>query len=99
MSEREPLKINRELVKNLAWLSKIKLEDDEIERLIRELDVLLGYINDVISLSVDEEELLYPNMVGHLRDDIPSFEGKGRKHINNAIEEQGFVKAPRVVSE
>jgi len=91
--------ISEELVRELSWLAKVGLSESEVRRLVRELDVLLGYISEIVELSVGEEELLYPNPEGHLREDVASSESRGRKHIAGAIEENGFVKAPRVISE
>lgn len=100
MEEMPAIKINEALVEELSKLVRISLSREEVERLIGELELLLGYINDILEMPVEGcEEFLYPNPVGRLRADEPSFEGKGRKHLLGALLEEGYVKAPRVVAD
>jgi len=94
------VRVDEELVEYLCRLGRIKLTQDEKKRLKKEIKILLNYINDILAIEgVEEaEELLYPGGYTHLREDKPVV-GDGRRHLEGAIIEDGFVKAPRVVEE
>ncbi|MEM4035446.1 MAG: hypothetical protein QXU97_02365 [Fervidicoccaceae archaeon] len=91
--------LSRELVEYLSRLTLVELEPREVERLLSELEILISYINDVLSIDVsDSSELLYVGGSGELRDDEPERE-ELLEPLRNAEVEAGFVKAPKVVIE
>lgn len=97
MPESRP-RIDDELVDHLEWLARVKLSPGERERLKRELELLLDYFSQVVEHEPPEGgELLYPNPSGRLRDDVPEDRSTAREHIANALVEEGYVRAPRVV--
>ena len=94
------IEVSDELVEHLEWLARIRLSGEERERLKRDLALLLDYFSQVVEAGVEgEEELLYPNPGGRLREDRPEPQGDPREHLGNALVEGGFVKAPRVVKD
>jgi aspartyl/glutamyl-tRNA(Asn/Gln) amidotransferase C subunit len=90
-------KIDKEKVEHLEWLARVHLSPDEKTRMMEEIDLLLGYIDDIFSIDVgDKEEYLYPSP-GHYRKDIVTEKGDGISLLNNAMLEKRHVKAPSVV--
>ncbi|HEU97643.1 MAG: Asp-tRNA(Asn)/Glu-tRNA(Gln) amidotransferase subunit GatC [Fervidicoccaceae archaeon] len=95
MSTKERL-VNEELIERLSWLSRIKLSVEERERLSKEIVMILGYIDDILSLDVGNEEITHLSE-GRLREDSPIYEIEmGRELLGQAILEEGYVKGPKV---
>ncbi len=95
--EKIKIRIDDELIERMMWLSKLRLDEQEREKIKEDIRLLLNYISDILEINVsDTEELLYPNLSDNVREDIPSIEEKGREHLGNAVLENGFVKAPKV---
>jgi len=90
------IEINDELIEKLSWLSRIKLSEEEKERLSREIKLILSYIDDILSLNVGNEAVTHL-AEGRLRDDDPQIGVEtGRELLSQAIIQDGYVKAPKV---
>jgi len=90
------IEINDELIDRLSWLSRIKLSEEEKERLSREIGLILSYIDDILSLNVGNETVTHI-AEGRLRDDDPQIGIEtGRELLSQAIIQDGYVKAPKV---
>lgn len=94
------MKIDRELVRSVARLSALDLEDGEDARLARELTLIVEHFETLRSIP---EELLPPlpaPLATPLRDDRPSGEPGERPFVAaNAPEaSHGHFLVPRVVS-
>ncbi len=94
------VRVDEDLVEYLCRLGRVKLSSEERRRLVREIEILLDYINDIFDIEGVENltPLLYPGVETHVRRDEP-VKSEGRVHLSNAILENGFVKAPRVVED
>jgi aspartyl-tRNA(Asn)/glutamyl-tRNA(Gln) amidotransferase subunit C len=50
------MKISRDEVRETATLARLQLSDEELDRLQRELDAILGYMETLASLNTDAVE-------------------------------------------
>ncbi|WP_457637254.1 Asp-tRNA(Asn)/Glu-tRNA(Gln) amidotransferase subunit GatC [Oceanithermus sp.] len=96
------MEVTPELVKHLAELSRLRLSEEEVEKIIPELRSVLGYFERISDLDVDElEELVRPIFSANvLRPDVPAAGLEQDEALAMAPEKQdGFFKLPRVVEE
>jgi len=83
-------------VKHLAWLSRLDLTNDEIERYHIEIEKIIGYLDrlDSISLS-DVEPRHYERRVSEFRDDI-IYDNQTDLSKTTKCSKEGYVKGPRM---
>jgi aspartyl-tRNA(Asn)/glutamyl-tRNA(Gln) amidotransferase subunit C len=83
-------------VKHLAWLSRLDLTNDEIERYHIEIEKIIGYLDrlDSISLS-DIEPRHYERRVSEFRDDI-IYDNQTDLSKTTKYSKEGYVKGPRM---
>jgi aspartyl-tRNA(Asn)/glutamyl-tRNA(Gln) amidotransferase subunit C len=83
-------------VKHLAWLSRLDLTNDEIERYHIEIEKIIGYLDrlDSISLS-DIEPRHYERRVSEFRDDI-IYDNQMDLSKTTKYSKEGYVKGPRM---
>ena len=96
------MEVTPELVKHLAELSRLRLSEEEVEKIIPELRSVLGYFERISDLDVDElEEMVRPIFSANvLRPDEPAPGLEQEEALQMAPEKQdGFFKLPRVVEE
>lgn len=95
--------VTPDLVRHLARLSRLELSEEEIERIIPELQSLLGHFESLAELELEGlEELVRPvETVNVLRDDVPRPGLTQEEALALAPErtEDGFFTLPRVVEE
>jgi len=94
--------VTPELVRHLAELSRLRLSDEEVEKIIPELRSVLGYFERISELDVDDlEELVRPIFSSNvLRPDEAAPGLDQEEALRMAPEKQdGFFKLPRVVEE
>ncbi|WP_456476927.1 Asp-tRNA(Asn)/Glu-tRNA(Gln) amidotransferase subunit GatC [Oceanithermus sp.] len=94
--------VTPELVRHLAHLSRLKLSEEEIERIEPELRSMLAYFERIRELDVDGlDEMVRPIATDNvLRADEPAPGLDQAEALAPAPErEEGFVKLPRVVEE
>jgi aspartyl-tRNA(Asn)/glutamyl-tRNA(Gln) amidotransferase subunit C len=98
--------INKEQVLHLAKLARIQLKDDEIEKLIQDLNKILNYVEKIQELDLENIEPLV-NIVEKLplrKDNILSEEeieelNEIRKRIikNFPQKEGNYLKVPKIL--
>ena len=83
-------------MKHLAWLSRLDLTNDEIERYHIEIEKIIGYLDrlDSISLS-DVEPRHYERRVSEFRDDI-IYDNQTDLSKTTKCSKEGYVKGPRM---
>ncbi|ADR36612.1 Asp-tRNA(Asn)/Glu-tRNA(Gln) amidotransferase subunit GatC [Oceanithermus profundus] len=94
--------VTPDLVRHLADLSRLELDEAEIERIIPELRSLLAYFESLDELELEGlEELVRPiDSENVLRADEPTPGLEQAEALTLAPErEDGFFKLPRVVEE
>jgi len=93
----KPVDISDELVSHLEWLARVELTQEERQRLKKELEVLLGYINEILGLNAEDcPPLVYPKPSMELRGDVPALTESPERHLRGAVLEGRFVKGPRM---
>jgi aspartyl-tRNA(Asn)/glutamyl-tRNA(Gln) amidotransferase subunit C len=94
--------VTPDLVRHLAQLSRLELNDEEIARIIPELRTLLGYFESLGELDLEGVEPLVRPLPSEnvLRADEPAPGLSQDEALALAPErEDGFFKLPRVVEE
>jgi len=87
---------------HLAWLSRLRLSEDEKRELESRLDTMRQLIDSLLSVSVTDVEPLYHPLEapGKLRDDVVVQGLRREDALRNAARvEDGYVVAPRTVDE
>jgi aspartyl-tRNA(Asn)/glutamyl-tRNA(Gln) amidotransferase subunit C len=85
-----------EHVKHLAWVSRLDLTNDEIEKYHIEIEKIIRYLDrlDSISLS-DVEPRHYERRVSEFRDDI-IYDNQTDLSKTTKCSKEGYVKGPRM---
>lgn len=83
-------------MKHLAWLSRLDLTNDEIEKYHIEIEKIIRYLDrlDSISLS-DVEPRHYERRVSEFRDDI-IYDNHTDLSKTTKYSKEGYVKGPRM---
>lgn len=83
-------------MKHLAWLSRLDMTNDEIEKYHIEIEKIIGYLDrlDSISLS-DVEPRHYERRVSEFRDDI-IYDNQTDLSKTTKYSKEGYVKGPRM---
>lgn len=83
-------------MKHLAWLSRLDLNNDEIEKYHIEIEKIIRYLDrlDSISLS-DVEPRHYERRVSEFRDDI-IYDNQTDLSKTTKYSKEGYVKGPRM---
>jgi aspartyl-tRNA(Asn)/glutamyl-tRNA(Gln) amidotransferase subunit C len=87
-------------IRRIATLARIRVEDDELEPLSRELNGILGWIEQLNEVDVDGVEPLTggAQMAMKMRDDVVTDGGYPEQILSNAPDRNGpFFAVPKVV--
>ena len=87
-------------IRRIANLARIRVEDDQIEPLSRELNGILGWIEQLNEVNVEGVEPLTggAQMSMKMRDDVVTDGGYPEKILSNAPDRSGsFFAVPKVV--
>ena len=87
-------------IRRIANLARIRVEDDQLEPLSRELNGILGWIEQLNEVNVDGVEPLTggAQMAMKMRDDVVTDGGYAEKILANAPDRNGqFFAVPKVV--
>ncbi len=87
-------------IRRIATLSRIRVEDDQLETLSQELNGILGWIEQLNEVNVDGVEPLTggAQMAMKMRDDAVNDGGYPDKILANAPDRNGaFFAVPKVV--
>lgn len=94
-------KLTRDDVLKLAHLSKLTLTSEQLERFTRELEAIVGYVEQLQSVDVDGLEPTYQisGLKNVMRDD-ETREYASREELLKNVPEQhdGFIKVKRVLN-
>jgi aspartyl-tRNA(Asn)/glutamyl-tRNA(Gln) amidotransferase subunit C len=94
------MSIDKETVKNVAHLSRIELQDNELDKICGQLHDILGFIDkisvlDVKNISPASHILPMSNV---LREDIPHVSLPTDKVLENAPSKKGnFFTVPKII--
>lgn len=94
------MSIDQETVKHVAHLSRIELQPKELEKLSGQLHDILGFIDKISSLDIDQVEpashiLPISNV---LREDRPHVSLSPEKALENAPSRKGnFFSVPKII--
>ena len=94
------MSVNTEQVRHIAKLARIAMRDDELERLVPELNNILGWIEQLAEVDTDGIEPLTAVIDQHLRlrDDAVTDGNIRDEVLANAPDAQhGFFAVPKVI--
>ena len=94
------MSIKKSEIAYISSLSKLKMEDIEIDNFTRQISDILEMIQQLEKVDTDGiEPMAHPlNMKQRLRMDEVTEENQGDLYQENAVEvEQGFYKVPKVI--
>jgi aspartyl-tRNA(Asn)/glutamyl-tRNA(Gln) amidotransferase subunit C len=87
-------------VRRIAKLARIRLSDDEVPKLQAELNAILGYVEQLDAVNVEDVQPLSggAQMALRLREDVVNDGGKPAAILSNAPARLGdFFTVPKVV--
>ena len=91
--------VDKEQIKHIAKLSKIKLNDEELDQISKQVEQILEYVDKLNEINDDIEPL--ENISGNynrLRDDvIIDFNNKEQILKNAPKTKDGFILVPKVL--
>lgn len=94
------MSLDKETAAKVASLARLRMKDEELERLAPQLSNIIGFVEQLAELNTDNVEPL-ANVVDitlGLRDDVINDGGCADKVLFNAPEEtQGYFVVPKVV--
>ncbi len=94
------MSIKKSEIAYISSLSKLKMEDIEIDNFTRQISDILEMIQQLEKINTDDiEPMAHPlNMSQRLRMDLVTEENQRDLYQENAVEfEQGFYKVPKVI--
>ena len=94
------MSIKKSEIAYISSLSKLKMEDIEIDNFTRQISDILEMIQQLEKINTDDiEPMAHPlNMSQILRMDLVTEENQRDLYQENAVEfEQGFYKVPKVI--
>ncbi|HEU4499179.1 MAG TPA: Asp-tRNA(Asn)/Glu-tRNA(Gln) amidotransferase subunit GatC [Sphingomicrobium sp.] len=94
------MSVNADQVRHVARLARLALSDDEIDRMVPELNNILGWVEQLGEVDTDGVEPLTAVIENHLRlrDDVVN-DGNVRDDIlkNSPDAQHGFFAVPKVI--
>ncbi len=94
-------RIQKEEVREIAALARLRLDDGEVQRLTQDLDAILSYIETVTSLDTGDAEPMTHAVPFDCprRDDLPGQPLPVEEALANAPRRQdGFFEVPRIIN-
>lgn len=92
--------VDNEIVKNIAYLSRIRVEQDKLEETKTEFNKILAWVEELNEVNVDN---IQPLISVHedpivLREDVVTVENSSNDVLANApLKEFGYFAVPKVV--
>ena len=99
-TSRQPLKISKEEVRHVAKLARLKLSNDEAGLYQKDLNSILGYVEELEELDTDNIEPMSHvlEMKNVWREDIPNDDKNRESFLSNApMREKDFFKVPKIL--
>jgi aspartyl-tRNA(Asn)/glutamyl-tRNA(Gln) amidotransferase subunit C len=97
---RPTMSVSPEQVRHIAKLARIAMSEEELERLVPELNNILGWVEQLSEVDTDGVEPLATviDLKLRLRDDVVTDGGIRDKILANApLAEHGFFAVPKVI--
>jgi len=97
---RPAMSVNIEQVRHIAKLARIQMSEEELERLLPELNNILGWVEQLGEVNTDGIEPLTAviDQKLRLRDDVVNDGNKREDVLANAPDaEHGFFAVPKVI--
>ena len=94
------MSIKKSEIAYISSLSKLKMEDIEIDNFTHQISDILEMIQQLEKVNTDDiEPMAHPlNMKQRLRTDLVTEENQRELYQENAVEfEEGFYKVPKVI--
>ncbi|OLY47260.1 Asp-tRNA(Asn)/Glu-tRNA(Gln) amidotransferase subunit GatC [Bartonella apis] len=94
------MSVDIKTVKRVARLSRIAVKDDETERMAKELNAILGFVEQLDEVNVDNVEPLTSviPMTLRTREDVVTDGNKAADIVANApLSEDNFFLVPKVI--
>ncbi|PCI97806.1 MAG: Asp-tRNA(Asn)/Glu-tRNA(Gln) amidotransferase GatCAB subunit C [Alphaproteobacteria bacterium] len=94
------MSLDKESVKKVASLARIRMSDEELERMMPQLSKIIGFVEQLAEVNTDNVEPLanVVDITPELRKDVVNDGGYADKILENAPEEtQGYFVVPKVV--
>ena len=83
-------------MKHLAWLSRLDLTNDEIEKYHIEIEKIIGYLDRLDSISLSDVEPRHcERRASEFRDDI-IYDNQTDLSKTTKYSKEGYVKGPRM---
>jgi aspartyl-tRNA(Asn)/glutamyl-tRNA(Gln) amidotransferase subunit C len=91
--------IDENVVRHVAWLARIQLEEDELKKFIPQFTKILEYFSILDEVQEDVEPLYHVNELKNVfRDDEPEDPLPRDEILRNAPKkENGYFRGPRIV--
>ena len=86
--------VTKDQVKHLAWLSRIELSEEELERNTARIEEIISYLDKLDSIALEDEPISLKKDFSELREDIPS--EFGADPFGTAHRKDGYIKGPRM---
>ena len=94
------MSLDKESVKKVASLARIRMSDEELERMVPQLSKIIGFVEQLAEVNTDNIEPLanVVDITPELRKDVVNDGDCADKVLKNAPEEtQGYFVVPKVV--
>lgn len=94
------MSLDKESVKKVASLARIRMSDEELERMVPQLSKIIGFVEQLAEVNTDNVEPLanVVDITPELRKDVVNDGDCADKVLENAPEEtQGYFVVPKVV--
>lgn len=94
------MSVNTEQVRHIAKLARIAMRDDELERLVPELNNILGWIEQLAEVDTEGVEPLTAVIDQHLRlrdDEVNDGNIRDEVLANAPDAQHGFFAVPKVI--
>ena len=94
------MSVSPEQVRHIAKLARIAMSDEEIERLVPELNNILGWVEQLEEVNTDGVEPLtavVPNRLRLREDKVTAGDCRDEILANAPVAEHGFFAVPKVI--
>ena len=94
------MKIDKNTINKIAKLSRIKLEEKEADSLIKDLNSILDWVEQLNEVKTEKVEPLSNISLSKLptREDIPENKNSSKEILSNAPDKlEGYFAVPKVV--
>lgn len=94
------MKIDKDIVDKIAHLARLEFEDDAKEHIIKDMNNMLAFVEQLNELDTENiEPLIYlSDEVNELRDDIPHNETSQKEALKNAADhDSDYFKVPKMI--